>query len=342
MIANFNSELILEVGAFDREIKKLSGSKVFLITSKTPYSLFKSSLKYLDYTKYLVKSNNLAEINNIVMSDIIDNFDVIIGFGSGTTIDFAKVVSFMKGKKLIAVPTILSSNVFATNKSVIVDKGKIKTISSKVPDKVIIDFKLIECTFERYSLIGLSDVLSIFTALFDWELAVKHKKEKDNLIIANLAKSLLYYIKKNYPIIFEKNSESLEKLATLLLLSGYLTNIYGSGRPESGSEHMFARALEECKVYRRKVLHGEAVLLGILLCSELQGQANKFVYEIAKKINLHDVLINIPLNEDIITDLLLRASKIRRKRYSIFNTIKINQDLARQIVQTVLYKLKNE
>ncbi|MBI4980306.1 iron-containing alcohol dehydrogenase [Candidatus Woesearchaeota archaeon] len=340
MIANFNSEVVIGNGILKTYISDQSSSNFVLITTKTPYKLFRKYFKDANYAKIIIKSNDISEINAVADSFRPRKFQRVIAFGSGTTIDFAKALSSKIGGYLVAIPTILSCNAFATNKSVVRSNSKLVSITSKTPDKVIIDLDIIKLSQERYNFAGVADVLSIFTALFDWNLAVQSKMEDKNQLIENISQSLLESMMQRSSEIFTKRDVALKKLAQMLLISGYVTNLYGSGRPESGSEHMFARAIEESGRYYKKMLHGEAVLLGILLCSELQCQKNDYFYDIATRINLLTVLQGIRMDQKQIETYLLKASKIRRDRFTIFNKINLSQKMANTIVTKVLSKLK--
>ncbi|MBU2633990.1 MAG: iron-containing alcohol dehydrogenase [Nanoarchaeota archaeon] len=339
MLSNYNPEVIIEPNILELELDKLKDQKIVLLTTKTPYKLFNSYLKNLE-PKILIISKDIAEINKISSSKEIINSDIIVGFGSGTVLDVSKVISSKTQKKLIAIPTVLSCNVFATNKSTIIEEGKIKTIDSKVPDKVIIDTKIIKLSDVRYTLAGMADVLSIITAIFDWRLARKNGKEKYNYFIAEVGKALVTHIKQNYKKIFDKNDKAIEELAQMLLFSGYITNLYGCGRPESGSEHMFARAIEESNIYQKKLLHGESVILGILLSLELQGQNNvDFIYDIAKRMGIKKIFDDLSITEEDIILYLLKASQIRRERFTIFNLVNLGYEEAKVIVKKVLSKI---
>lgn len=338
MLSNYNSAVVIEPNILKVELDKLKNQKIVLLTTKSPCKLLKKYLQNLE-PKVLVASNDLSEINKIVSSKEVIDSDIIVGLGSGTVLDVSKVVSSKTQKKLIAIPTVLSCNVFATNKSVVLEKGKLKTINSKIPDKVIIDIEIIKLSDMRYTFAGIADVLSIITALHDWRLAFDSGKENYNYLIAEMGESLVRSAKQIYEKIFNQDSKAIEELAQMIIFSGYITNLYGCGRPESGSEHMFARAIEESNIYQKKLLHGEAVLLGILLSLELQGRRNNFIYDIAKKMGIKKIFDDLSITEEDIICYLLKASKIRRERFTIFNLVDLTYNKAKLIVKKVFSKI---
>lgn len=339
--SNYASKVIIGKNAIEESFGKMEGCKSVILTTKNPYRLLEKNIQCLDAPVLFVESNNIRDIERLRDFKEIRNADTLCGVGAGTVIDVSKIISSELEKKLTVVPTALSCNVFATNKSVILDEGKAKTINSKIPDSVIIDPSIIMASDSRYYLAGIADILSIYTAMHDWKIAFKNKKENCNSLIGKMAQTLVNSTIKGYKELLRRDEQSIEKLAKLLLTSGYITNYYGSGRPESGSEHMFARAIEESK-HNKKLLHGEAVLLGILMSSELQGQENSFVYDIANRMNMLSLLDKAAVTEDDLANYLVKASTIRRERFTIFNTINLSEDYARCVVKKIISGLENE
>ena len=337
MKTGYSPSIEIGTGLLKSEISRIKNKSVLLMTSKTPYSLLKEDLGEFD--PIIVESNDITKLKEIASSKFIKGADVILGVGSGTVIDGAKTVSYLSNKELIAVPSVLSTNVFATNKSVIFEKDRIKSIESKIPERVVIDFDVIKLAKRGYNLSGVGDILSIFTAIYDWKLAVEKQEEKTNPLVMNLAEALLNTLKEEYTNIIKLDEAGLRKLAECLIYSGYLTILYGSGRPESGSEHMFSCAIDQER--KHKLLHGESVILGILLSSELQGQDNELIYKIANEIGLLNSLKKSSFTEKDAVHYLLKASLIRRGRFTIFNVINLNRKSATEIVSKVFLKLKN-
>ena len=342
MVINFNSSVLIGRNILSHQIKLLKGKKIVLVISPTPDNLFGVLFKNILLKKIIITNNNLKEIKKLANKKELKDCEIIVGFGAGTCLDIAKTLAHLNSKYLIAIPSVLSCNVFATNKSVITQNKKAKTIDSKIPDKIIIELELFKKTNERFIFSGLADALSIYTALYDWELAIKSKKEKEDKLIMNFARSILYSVLENYSHFFNINEQTIQELSKVLLLSGYITNIYGSGRPESGSEHMFSRAIEESGLYNKKILHGETVMLGILLCSELQKRSDKRLYDIAARMSLISTLNRLNLDRKKIADLLLTASTIRLERYSIYNKVHLNKGKSLRIANKVMNKLEND
>lgn len=87
---------------------------------------------------------------------------------------------------------------------------------------------------------GLCDLLSIHTALFDWNLSQNNNQENKNNLIYDIAQTLLNH---TFELIKPQDKIEITKIFELLLFSGYITNIMVVV-DDSGSEHIFAKYLE--------------------------------------------------------------------------------------------------
>ncbi|HET9722169.1 MAG TPA: iron-containing alcohol dehydrogenase [Candidatus Saccharimonadales bacterium] len=209
----------------------------------------------------------------------------VVGFGGGTAIDIAKYISKKKGCKFICIPAMLTTNTFATDKSALVKDGHKISIDARMPDEIILDFSLIAKAGAK-NLYGLCDVLSIHTALCDWRLADKSGKEKIDRKIYKKAQDLLG---RGFELVMNSDTESTLDLNALFHLigeSGRITNLYGSGRPESGSEHIFAKELESLV----DIPHGISIAIGIKIMSRLQKNESS---------QMDDVLLRLGIMSDI-------------------------------------------
>ena len=209
---------------------------------------------------------------------------------------------------------MLSTNAYATDKVALIKKGKKTTLEAKIPDKIIIDNELLSLSKDE-NIYGLADVFSIYTALYDWKIAEKNILEKidDNIysMAEKLLKEVLEFVNNNELKVISKNNI---KLFQLVGTAGYITNLYGTGRPESGSEHIFAKEVER----RINIPHGMAVSIGILVMGLMQGRDVIDILKAIKKLNVFGKVNKYGLNKDIIEKSLIEL-KPRADRYSIVN-----------------------
>ena len=236
------------------------------------------------------------------------------GLGGGTAIDQAKVTAKAMRYDCVAIPSMLSTDVFATNKSAVVIGAKKVTVDSVLPSLVIVDEQYLKLS-EKENRYGVADILSISTALMDWALAVKAGNDTVDRDIWARAASVLDHMLVIPP------AEVNDRLTDVLLLvaeAGYITNDYGSGRPESGSEHIFASAIE----LRQAMHHGAAVSLGIMIMTRAHGVSafctNTTVENYLDGLGMIDVLNELRIPRALVLDILQHLEP-RKGRYTIVN-----------------------
>lgn len=208
----------------------------------------------------------LADLRKVRIPETCDEITV---FGAGRAIDIAKYLAYLHGKKLNIIPSMLSTNALGTPfgcyDNSIEDKTK-TTLHTGYASKIFVDFDYLE-KLEKGSLYGLADVLSISTALHDWDMAVAQDPSVVNDSVYREARKIVNSCFKQ----IETNRLDTRTVFNLIVNSAYITGLHGSGRPESGSEHIFSKYIELDTLRRGSyIMHGKSVGLGMLLMATLQ------------------------------------------------------------------------
>ncbi len=257
-------------------------------------------------------TKNVDEIEDFIRQN--NTISKVVSYGGGSTIDIGKYIAYKLNIEFICIPTMISTNSYATNKVALIKKDKKITLEAKIPEKIIIDDELLNLSKEE-NIYGLADVFSIYTALYDWKLAEKDIYEKIDDNIYNMAEKLLQEV-----LEFVNNNELKDivknniKLFKFIGIAGYITNLYGTGRPESGSEHIMAKEIER----RINIPHGISVSIGILIMGLLQNRDVSDIVKAIKKLNVFEKVNKYGLNKDIIEKSFMNL-KPRTDRYSIVN-----------------------
>ena len=97
---------------------------------------------------------------------------LILSVGSGTIVDIGKVVSArLLGVPHVAVQTAASVNGFSDDQSVLLVDGVKRTVSTRWPERLVIDTEVIRRAPAELNRAGLGDLLATYTAPADWRLA---------------------------------------------------------------------------------------------------------------------------------------------------------------------------
>lgn len=271
-----NKQLILDCSIV-KFFESIATKKVLLIYSTT-------SLKKLEFIRHfnMYMYPNINAISTKYFSydnatNVIgrSEYDVVIGLGGGTAIDIAKHIAHNLDSICVAIPSMFSTNVFATNKCAAIINGNKITQDAVLPHVIVLDYIFIEES-RHDNFLGLADVLSISTALRDWVIAENENKDNVEPRTYEYAMELL-----DSALELCRSSATYDwyrREFDLIRKSGYITNSYGSGRPESGSEHIIAKEIEKRVP---GIPHGIAIAAGIDICLSLQNNFSSSVVRAA-------------------------------------------------------------
>lgn len=284
---------------------------IYSITSKNKNNIDLSN-EYLDIISTKDITIEIEKIEEYIKDKYYKN---VIAIGGGTATDIGKYISYKMNNYLINIPTMLSTDAYATNKVALIVDGIKYTMDAKIPDLIILDEKIIGRS-KVENLFGLVDVFSIYTALNDWDIAMKENNEESNSIKISarrlLNRTIKYVLNNSYDEIVNNTKE----IFYLVGKAGEITNKYGNGKPESGSEHIYAKMLEGIV----DIPHALSVSNGILIMSIAQGKYNKDIYECLKKLNIFSKYNEYGLSLKDVKKAFYEL-RPREDRYSIVNRL---------------------
>lgn len=173
---------------------------------------------------------------------------------------------------------------------------------------------------ENQTLSGIGDTIAKHTALFDWKLSAS----KTNSRVDDFAYALS---RMSYDSVYhcdEKDMKSrvfIRILSRALVMGGLAMEIAGSSRPCSGSEHLFAHAIEE--YYPDvKISHGLAVALGSIPACIFQGQTPQGLLDFFRTYKLDINPKSYGITEDMFADIWEKARTVRTGRITILDDVK--------------------
>jgi glycerol-1-phosphate dehydrogenase [NAD(P)+] len=249
---------------------------------------------------------------------------IIYAVGGGLAVDTAKYIAKSLNLPLTCLPTALSVDAFLTWASGVRHEGCVQYLETKPPERLIIDMDVLATAPENLRAAGICDVLSIATGLWDWEFAAEKGQNPEGMElipwVADAAQAILEGAMECAEAAGEGDEEGLKQLLDCLAIEVQLCNQIGHARPEEGSEHYFAYAVEN--LMDKGLPHGDLVGPGILLMAEFQDQDTEELE--AALTACHIPLENIP--EDVLGATLKGLPAYVRKHelpYGIAHELKV-------------------
>ncbi|MEM7023808.1 MAG: iron-containing alcohol dehydrogenase, partial [Pseudomonadota bacterium] len=199
---------------------------------------------------------------------------VVYAVGGGLAADAAKLIATRRELPLIVIPTAISVDAPFTWASGYREHGAVRYLETRVPDRLLVDLDVISRAPDAVRAAGITDVLSIATGAWDWRFADEQGRnpaampylpwaDRIAMEILDLALDAAEEAGRGRP-------DALRTLLDTLALEVQLCNQLGHSRPEEGSEHYFAYAVENH--LGKGLPHGDLVGPGIVVMAALQGQ----------------------------------------------------------------------
>lgn len=270
IIQNFgSSDIIIERGALSKAGlmigKRISPGQVFVLTDSKVYTLYyeklRSSISKAGFRVVPIKIpqgerfknlTTLKKVFELLVRKKADRESLLIGLGGGVIGDLAGTVAatYMRGITLVHVPTTLLAQADASiGGKTALDLPQAKNLMGCFyPARLVIIDPLVLNSLSKIDFLnGLVEIIKMG-------------------LVAN--PKILKFIQDNYPKILKRDISYLQKLIAMAVTEKVrITNAdpYDRGvRKILNFGHTFGHALESYNKYK-KITHGEAVSLGILV-----------------------------------------------------------------------------
>ncbi len=309
-----------------RYIPDIIGQKAIVVSEEFLIGIYKEKITDIsrDFGNAEIVSMNSASFDEavaIAKKVCIEDIKVIIGIGGGRVLDTAKYAAHISKAVYICMPTSLSNDSLASPFSVLETYGKArKTFACKIPTAIIVDTNMIINAPVGQTLSGIGDTIAKHTALYDWKLsASKTSSQVDDFAYAlsRMSFDSVYHCDQQDM----KSRVFIRILSRALVMGGLAMEIAGSSRPCSGSEHLFAHAIEE--YYPDiKISHGLAVALGTIPACIFQRQDIDGLLSFFKAHGLDVDPASYGITKDMFADMWEKARTVRTGRITVLDEIK--------------------
>jgi glycerol dehydrogenase-like iron-containing ADH family enzyme len=324
--------------------------KYVLLTMEEPWKIIEPIISnkptYIEFN-YNMNLDNLEKLYESFEPFITDNY-AIVGIGGGTACDTAKFLAwkfkeeFNFDLELILMPSIISVDAFLCSSIAVRINNKVRYIGESNPKKILIDFDLIRKAPDFLNRAGVSDTISITSALGDWIIAKDEINEKFDQLVFNNAKKIAENLIEAKQDIGEVSENGIRALVNGFYEEVRLCEGWGNARPEEGSEHFLAYCLES--ITGKHYIHGNLIGMNILISLYLQEQYAEFSLDQVKEF-FKDIQLNFtPESQNISYNDLETALKQVKKYvidenllYSIYNspTLMLNENKIKDIFKLI-------
>lgn len=298
---------------FSKSALIVAGSKTNDIAGKTVKDLLEDEGMTVD--TFLVETATVDDVKAVEEKIMALKPEIVFGVGGGTKIDVAKCSSAHQGVPFISVPTTASHDGIASPLSSIKGFSKPFSVMAQAPLAIIADTNIIMQAPWRFALSGCGDVIAKLTAVKDWELAHENNNEYYGGYAASLALMSAKLVMQNAELIKPDNEEGLRMLLEALISCGVAMSIARSSRPCSGSEHLFAHALDIVKP--NDSMHGEKCGVGTIMMAYLHKTSWERIRDTLRKLGAPTTSQELGVENEDVVKALETAVSIRPERYTI-------------------------
>ena len=296
--------------------------KYILITMEEPWKIIEKKISneptYIEFN-YDMTLDNLDKLYDSFEPFITDNY-AIVGIGGGTACDTAKFLAwkfkeeFNFNLELYLIPSIISVDAFLCSSIAVRIDNKVNYVGESNPKEIIIDYNLIRSAPKVLNRAGVSDTISITSALGDWVIARDEINNKYDQKVFDKAKDIVTELMKAGNEIRDITEKGIKALVDGFYNEVVLCEEWGNARPEEGSEHFLAYCLES--ITQQHYIHGNLIGMNILISLYLQEEYAQFSLDEISQF-FKDIQLQFTPESQKIDDNDLRMALNQIKKYVI-------------------------
>jgi glycerol-1-phosphate dehydrogenase [NAD(P)+] len=282
-----------------------------VVTTPSPWALTQASLPA---PCAVIFATDLKRQTLEALRTRIRGANMIVGIGSGLSMDTAKYLAKAEQTPLAQILTTSSNNACFTRTAWTFEgEARVPERDVPIPRQLILDYDLLARAPARMNRAGAAEILCSHTALFDWQLA--HQAGVDVQWDDDLHRSTQQELDRLDHYAPAIGADRIEAFVEIIEVGAKFARGFTShpkARFNGGSEHVLAWALEQQGGQR--LIHGEAVGLGILLMAHIQGndaeRAAKIIRQAKIRYQPEQLGITWPIVERIVMDLPKYATRV--------------------------------
>ena len=200
-----------------------------------------------------------------------DRAELVIGVGSGTINDLARMLAQERNTQYIVVATAPSMNGYGSPISAFLEKGIKLTIPSAPTDAIIADLDVLTAAPLEMAQAGFGDLLAKNTSNTDWFLAGLIRNDPYCTVPVDIVRRASARTAQVAGDIRTRAPHAIKVLTEGLIAGAFAMDAAGVTSPASGGEHLISHYMEMVAHVRnvQPPMHGQQVALGTIIASTL-------------------------------------------------------------------------
>lgn len=189
------------------------------------------------------------------------NYDYILGIGSGTLNDLSKFISKKVGLDYGIVATAPSMDGFASVGAALITNNLKTTYDCHVPTAIFGDLEVLRNAPIDMIKAGLGDIIGKYNCLVDWKIAHIITGEYYCKTIVDMVYKSIKEVVDNANGVLSRDKKAIKAITEALIETGMAMGFVGNSRPASGSEHHVSHYWEMKFLFEHRppVFHGTKV-----------------------------------------------------------------------------------